>query len=374
MFPAALTATLRDVQETCYWGAVVIAWETIGTGLVIFYASSHKSAAYVAEVFFWIAVMMALLVTCGGIYSVYQRQGKHELGEVNGSWFLLFIPMIVAAAYGGNLANALTLKNGIAIIVVSYLMLSLGLGLSFLLLGIYLWRLLNCQLPARASIVSTFVPVGPLGMSAYAFVNLSVALSRRVAEQKFSFRQSWETPLDANTIEAISEMIMWIGIIGSLFLLGMATFFLIEAFAAVVTVLPKTFNIGIWSFVFPCGVYANAFCRIGNLIHNEGMKGWAAACVVFVILLWLMCAILTAYKAVWQGRLFFAPGLQGWLEDKELEVHEKRDKSSQETASHDIQADSSGVADLTRKATRRRPRNDGSYETDIKDEEGLDRL
>lgn len=359
MFPKALKSTLQDVQQTCYWGTMVVAWETIGTGIVIFY-SSHKSAAYVAEVFFWIAVAMALLVACGGIYAVYQHQGQHTLDDVNGAWFLLFIPQIVAAAYGSNLANALPHRNAIAVIAVSYLMLASGLGLSFLLLGIYVWRLLNCHLPPRASIVSTFVPVGPLGMSAYAFVNLSAALSKQVRQGNFGFRQSWETPLSAATLDAVAEMLIWIGVIGALFLLGMASFFLVEAVAAIITTVPKTFNIGHWSFVFPCGVYANAFCKISILLRNDGMKGWATACVVGVVLLWLMCAILTTYKAVIQGKLFFAPGLQGWVEEKELKSYSKAKESSEDTVLDEIQAPQQANAGQGR-GLRRRPQNDGSY-------------
>lgn len=81
---------LDDLQQTCYLGAVPIAWETIGTGLVIFY-SSHGPAVYVAQVFFWVAVIMTLLVTCGGVYAMYRRQGQHRLEEVNGAWYVLVL-------------------------------------------------------------------------------------------------------------------------------------------------------------------------------------------------------------------------------------------------------------------------------------------
>ncbi|KAK5943377.1 Plasma membrane sulfite pump involved in sulfite metabolism [Knufia obscura] len=355
MFPKVALAMLDDLQQTCYLGAVPIAWETIGTGLVIFY-SSHEPAVYVAQIFFWIAVVMTLLVTCGGVYALYQRQGQHKLDEVNGAWLLLFIPMIVAAAFGSNLANAVSLKNGSAVLVVSYLMLSLGIGCSFLVLGIYLWRLMASRLPPQATIVSTFVPVGPPSMAAYAFVNLSVALARNITLGFFTFNQSWEPAATEATRAAVAEMIMWVGVLGALFLLGFATFFLIEAVAAVATKVPKTFNIGLWSFVFPVGVYANAFCRLSILLRNEGMKGWAATCVMFTVLLWLMCALLTTYKAVLRGKLFFAPGLQGWVEEEELKKVSERKGQPKEDTLDAVQSKSG------RGMTRRHPRNDGSYE------------
>jgi len=276
---------------------------------------------------------------------------------------LLFIPMIVAAALGSNLANAVSLKTGSAVLVVSYLMLSLGIGCSFLVLGIYFWRLMSSQLPPRATIVSTFVPVGPPSMAAYAFVNLSVALSRNITMDGFIFHEDWEPAVTEATRAAVTEMIMWIGVLIALFLLGIATFFLIEAVAAVVTVVPKTFNIGLWGFVFPVGVYANAFCRLSTLLRNEGMKGWAATCVMLTVLLWLICALLTTHKAVLHGKLFFAPGLQGWVEQKELAKLSEQKGLTEEDTLDAVQSTGSDM--IGRVMTRRRPRNDGSYEPSV---------
>lgn len=270
--------------------------------------------------------------------------------------------MIVGAAYGSNLANAISLKNGVAVLMVSYLMLSLGIGLSSLILGIYLWRLMSCQLPPREAIVSTFVPVGPPSMAAFTFLNLAVALSRNVTHGNFDFRETWEPTITPATRAAVAEMIMWIGVLLCLFFLGIATFFLIEAVASVTTRVPKTFNIGLWGFVFPFGVYANAFCRLSTVLRNDGMKGWATACVLCTVLLWLMCAFLTTYKAVWQGKLFFAPGLQGWVEQKQLdEISQKTGASKDQVLDNAWSSSRSEDGTLT----RRQPNNDGTYEPAI---------
>lgn len=386
MFPKVALGVLDDLQQTCYLGTVAIAWETVGTGVVVFY-SNIGSAVVVAQVFYWISVLMTMMVTVGGVYTLYRRQGKHSLDEVNGAlyvilhWptvrkansprFLLFIPMIVAAAQGSVLAGALSPnspKNAVVVLTVSFLMVSLGIGCSFLVLGIYFWRLMAVHLPARGAIVSTFVPVGPTSMAAYAILNLSAGLAQTVHNQRFAFNRPWEPPVTDESFAAIAEMIMWIGVIIALFLLGVATFFLIEAVAAVITLVPKTFNVGVWSFVFPVGVYANAWCLMSTLLHNGGMKGWAATCVLFTVGLWLMCALLTTYKGVLHGKLFFAPGLQGWVEQKELEEMSKQRGRSKEETLETMQGEASnghGLASTLHDHSlrRRHPNNDGSYET-----------
>lgn len=240
-------------------------------------------------------------------------------------------------------------------------MLSLGTGMSFLVLGIYLWRLMSCQLPARDVIVTTFVPVGPMGMSAYAWISLAVALARTVSKSGFLFHEPGEpVPTDASRA-AVVEMIVWIGVIGALFLLGVATFFLVEAIISVTVRVPKSFNVGLWSFVFPVGVYANAWCKLGTQLRNDGMKIYGIIWVVATAGLWIFCATLTTYKAVWQGNLFYAPGLQGWTEKEESErLGKKTDKSSAGKEVDGLDSSSPHDPGSNGVVVKRQPREDGT--------------
>lgn len=115
-------------------------------------------------------------------------------------------------------------------------------------------------------------------------------------------------------ISAIAQSISWIGVIVGVFLLAFATFWFVEAIASVALRVPKKFNVGFWAFVFPVGVYSNAVCRLSDDLNNDGFRVWGAICVVATIILWLMCALGTTYRAIWRGELFFAPGLEGWNE------------------------------------------------------------
>jgi hypothetical protein len=112
-------------------------------------------------------------------------------------------------------------------------------------------------------------------------------------------------------------------------------------------------------------------------IRSNGMRGWAAFCSVATIALWLFCAVLSFYKGerkpsslrlskysrstgVWQGKFFFAPGLQGWVEHKELEKQE----GNEELRSEDNHANLRGVQTGrdAGNAMRRHPQPDGSYQ------------
>jgi tellurite resistance protein TehA-like permease len=227
--------------------------------------------------------------------------------------------MIVISATGATVSSYLDQRAGVVVLVVSFIMWSLGSGMCYILLAIYFWRLMKCKLPARDAIISCFVPVGPPGMGAYAIHNLAVGLAAHISKYKYTLNHGPHPPVTAQTIGAIVESVHWLGIIFAFSLLGVGTFFLVEAFASLWAKSPRSFNIGFWSFVFPCGVYANALCILGTDLRNEGLKDFGAACVVGTILLWLGCAIATFYKDVWLGKLVYAPGLQGWAEQEQVE-------------------------------------------------------
>ena len=227
--------------------------------------------------------------------------------------------MVLISAVGAIISSHLDQRTGVVVLVVSFMAWSLGLGMCYIIIAIYFWRLMKCKLPAREAIISCFLPVGPPGMGAYAIQSLAIGLAAHITKYKYTLERAPQPPVSAETIGAIAESVHWLGIIFSFSLLGLGTFFLVEAFASLWARSPRSFNIGFWAFVFPCGVYANALCVLGSDLRNDGLKGFGAACVVSTIITWLGCAIATFYKGVWCGKLFYAPGLQGWAEQEQVD-------------------------------------------------------
>lgn len=84
-FPKVALGVINDFNQTCFLGTIPAAWQTIATGIVVFY-KHHNAALYVAEAFYWISVGLTLLVTCGGVYAMYKRQGERKLSDINGAW------------------------------------------------------------------------------------------------------------------------------------------------------------------------------------------------------------------------------------------------------------------------------------------------
>ncbi len=197
-------------------------------------------------------------------------------------------------------------------------MWSVGVSLSCIILCIYFWRLLSCNLPPRDAIVSCFIPMGPTGEGSYAIQGLAVGLSRYIEKRSFVLLRDRPESFSPTALSAVAETLNWIGLLIGLFLTAFSTFWLVEATSSVLTKVPKHFNVGFWAFVFPMGVYTTSLCSLAKDLDNPGFRGWAATCVVLTVLLWLGCALGTLYRGVWLGKLFFAPGLEGWNEKRTL--------------------------------------------------------
>ena len=164
------------------------------------------------------------------------------------------------------------------------------------------------------------------GFSAYGVHILSIQLSDYVARTSYTHATAI---LGSSAPELVRNstalLIHWSGIIVSLFLVGLATFWLAQAILAVAFRFPRSFNLGFWALIFPNGVYANALCRLGTDLQNDGLKIWAAVWVIAVALLWLGCALMTGWKATWRAEMSSIPGLVSYVEGKLVNKELHRD-------------------------------------------------
>jgi tellurite resistance protein TehA-like permease len=262
--------------------------------------------------------------------------------------------MIVTSATGSALLPYLQYPNNIIALVVSFLMWSVGQCTAFMVLTIYFWRLMSCNIPPRDAIVSCFIPLGPLGQGSFAIQNMANFLSSFLRNNHFIMNTTSGTStstlpgLDQTGYNIMAEIMNWMGHIVGLFLIGFATFWLVEGWASLFYRIPKTFNIGFWGFTFPLGTYCNAVVLAGKDLRNSGFKVWGAAWTVVVILLWIVCAAGTLYKGFWKGELFYAPGLEGWDYDN---ARKRRDR---QMSSGTTVASDNGNRTLTEHASRHR--------------------
>lgn len=86
-------------------------------------------------------------------------------------WLLPVVTLTVAASSGGVLAQALQKYSpfhALISVVVAIFLVTIGLALAFMIITLYLLRLILYGLPPGPKILSVFLPLGPFAQSGYA--------------------------------------------------------------------------------------------------------------------------------------------------------------------------------------------------------------
>lgn len=101
-----------------------------------------------------------------------------KLEMMTAAWLLPIVAPIVAAASGGIVADVIPHPQyALITIIVSYVMWGTAVPLAMVVLVIYFLRLTHHRLPPREVVVSSFLPLGPLGQGGFGIMQLgTVAL------------------------------------------------------------------------------------------------------------------------------------------------------------------------------------------------------
>lgn len=100
-------------------------------------------------------------------YSMSSDDDTH-LSSMTAVWLMPVITCVVNSGSGAIVANALIdTERSFATIIASYILWGIGLPLSMMVFVIYFQRLTIHKLPPKETIVSVFLPMGPLGSGAF---------------------------------------------------------------------------------------------------------------------------------------------------------------------------------------------------------------
>lgn len=328
--PVLFKKNVLEFPQSSYLGAIPISLNTIIIGIVSYY-DYRSSARYAAFVVWCIALVLTMFVSLALLTVQSMRIPEQSISDVAGIWLMTIVPLFTTASSGATLLPYMakeSTKIAIIILVISYLCWAAGTALATFIFSVYLFRLLTNKLPGPQLLASTFLPLAVLGNGAYAAQQMSIFLASCI-RSGFAPTQDQPPPLPSTTLDATAEVIHWMGLLISLAYLGHASFWFFQATAAMFYQLPKSFNISLWSLVFPLASYTNAWAVLSRDFRNDGMRGWAAFNTMLVTILWLFCAVMTTYLGFWKGSLFSAPGLDDWLGKGDDGKQRKNDESQQ---------------------------------------------
>lgn len=163
-------------------------------------------------------------------------------------WLLPVVTLIVASSSGGILAPALlqySRYGAIITLTLSFFLVSVGLALAMMILTMYFLRLIIYGVPQGASVVSTFIPLGPMAQGGYSILLLGQGFRSILPLQNSSQVLSSSGTGDIiNVICVIIAFVLW----------SLATMWLLYALLAVQEVLRQglfPFKLPVWGLIFP---------------------------------------------------------------------------------------------------------------------------
>ncbi|KAJ9485081.1 hypothetical protein VN97_g8275 [Penicillium thymicola] len=258
----------------------------------------------------WIADVVVSIMTCFGIpFIVMTRKADSNLQAMGAVWLLPIVSCVVAAASGGIVADLLPdPQYALGTIIVSYVLWGIGVPLAIMVIVIYLMRLMVYKLPQKAVIVSTFLPLGPLGQGGFGIQKLGA-----VAQKVF--------PLTGTLRPGSGDTLYDIGFLMGLLLWSFGCIWLFFAVAAIIRSMKFPFNLGWWAFTFPLGVFTTCTNQLGQEMPSRFFRVLGTILSVCVLLLWIVVSLFTL-KGVFNRSLFVAPCL-GDLQEYEPKRFQK---------------------------------------------------
>ena len=262
--------------------------------------------------------IVAAAVTVSLPFLLMSQSHQQSLDRITAAQLLPIAATIVASGTGAEIAEVLHEQNpnhAVGTLLTSYVMWGMATPFAMTVLVIYYQRLALHKLPPREVVVSSFLPLGPLGMGGY-----TIMYCGKVARDIFPQVEFFHNLTIAGDIAYI------LGIFVALIMWGFGICWLVFALATIWSTRPFPFSMGWWGFTFPLGVYAISTIQFGIEMPSLFFKVLGTIIAVAVVLLWIVVAAGTA-RGAWRGHLFYAPCLKNLKRDEDLQVSKGNSES-----------------------------------------------
>ncbi|KAI0099804.1 voltage-dependent anion channel-domain-containing protein [Nemania sp. FL0031] len=307
-YPGLFLMMISDPGQAMYLGTFPMGFATIISMTVnIMVPRFGQAWAEIVWVFWWIDVAISMATALGVPWLLQIRHhGITNLEKMTAGWLLPIVAPIVAAATGSVVASVLDPDRALVAILTSYAILGTGLPTALCIIVIYFMRVATKKLPPTEHMVSTFLPLGPLGQGGFA--------AQKLGEQALRV-----FPV-TNTLPAVNEetrilagdILYTTGFMTAIMLWG---FGLVWLFFAVLSVTRQKvpFSQGWWAFTFPLGVFAMSTLTMGVNLPSKTFQALGTLFGVVVMVMWLLVArIMVSRLAGGKAHtIFVAPELTG---------------------------------------------------------------
>ncbi|KAI0694001.1 voltage-dependent anion channel [Cerioporus squamosus] len=309
LFPDIWSIMLRHPTQSLFIGTYPMGAATlisVAVGLIYEGGFGGQAFLYSMWALWWLDVAISLVCTFA-IVHIMKTRHEHALQRMTAVWLLPVVTLIVASSTGGVLAAPLakySASHSLLTYTASAVIVFMGLGLAFMILTMYLLRLIVHGVPPGPGVLSVFMPLGPMGQAGYSLLLIGQGL-----QSALPLKYGGSTILRQ---EHAGEIISVLSICVAVALWSLATMWLIYAVLAVLESTREVrlpFKQAFWGLIFPNGVYANLTIQLYRELDSPFFRVWGAIHSAGTLALWTWVFVRTL-TLVRNGAIFESPCLE----------------------------------------------------------------
>jgi tellurite resistance protein TehA-like permease len=299
LYPEIWGVMISDTTNSLFLGTVPMGFATLVESWIFLCVPYWGPWAVTLAWVCWIIdCIVAIGVTISLSVLLISATEMQALNRITAPQLLPIAATIVAAGTGAEIAKVIPdPERALGTLIASYVMWGMSMPLAMTVLVMYYTRLALHKLPPREIVVSSFLPLGPLGMGGYTIMYLGF-VAKDVFPQVHFF----------HGLPVAGDVVYILGVFIALILWGFGLTWLCFALASIHKSRPFPFNMGWWGFTFPLGVFAISTIEFGVQMSSLFFRVLGTIFSVAVILLWCVVTAGTI-RGAWNGHLFYAPCL-----------------------------------------------------------------
>ncbi|KAM5535344.1 hypothetical protein V8D89_011029 [Ganoderma adspersum] len=306
MFPRIWLSMIHHPTQSLFLATYPMSVSTlVNVAVVLLYQQGGfggKGFLYTLWAFWWFDLFLSALSAYGIVHLMFTRQ-KHTLESITAGWVLPILPLLTCAGTGGILAAPLlefAASKSLTTLAVATVCASMGLALAFMLLALYLLRLILHGPPRGPGVVSVYIPLGPIGQGGYDLLLLGAGYDAVL-------------PLPGNATvlgaEGVGMVVRVVVLVVALALWAVGTMWLLYGLLATADVLWHDhvhFKQAFWSLLYPNGIYANLCIQLYRATDATFFRMYGAVYGAATLAVWVAVFARTV-MLVYSGAMFRAP-------------------------------------------------------------------
>ncbi|KAK6368289.1 hypothetical protein LTR64_006442 [Lithohypha guttulata] len=325
VYPEIWNVMIHDPNNSLFLGTIPMGFATLISSLIFLCVPYWGPwATYLAWGLWMLDSIASIAVTVSLSFILISQTHLQSLDRITAAQLLPIAATIVASGTGAGVSHALLNhahqpRYALATTIASYIMWGMSTPFALVTLVIYYQRLAVHKLPPREIIVSSFLPLGPLGMGGYTITYLG-STARHILPH---------VPPFLTHVTTASDIIYILGIFTALIMWSFGIVWFVYALAAIYSCGSFPFNMGWWGFTFPLGVFAISTIQLGIEFPSLFFRVLGTVFSVMVIMLWVVVFSGTV-RGAWRGHLFYAPCLKNLPREARRGACVKRDSVEKE--------------------------------------------